>query len=88
MSTIPEDRRRNVVPRLRSFITTLALGELDSPTTAVEIVDEQSLQSLERSIAMWRENQTVPFAAALVSSAFVLNKTNVVGDAAEFLLSP
>ena len=88
MSTIPEDRRRNVVPRLRSFITTLALGELDSPTTAVEIVDEQSLQSLERSIAMWRENQTVPFAADLVSSAFVLNKTNVVRDAAEFLLSP
>ena len=88
MSTIPEDRHRNVVPRLRSFITTLALGELDAPTRPVHVVDEQSLDSLERNIVAWHKNRTVPFAADVVSSAFVLNKTDAVRDAAEFLLSP
>jgi tetratricopeptide (TPR) repeat protein len=87
VGTLLEDKDRNVIPRLRSFRTTLALGELDSaggPAESEWINDEESL---ENKIRAWKENGTVSFAADLASAALVLQQPHQAKEAAHFLLS-
>lgn len=89
MGTFFEDKDRNVIPRLRSFGTTLALGELDSigvgdSTTNNSIGTSDPLRS---KVQAWKEHRTVSFAADLVSAAFVLQQMDPAVEAAQFLLS-
>ena len=87
MGTFLEDKDRNVIPRLRSFRTTLALGELDSvgvPQTTVPLDANQSLQS---KIRAWQKHRTISFAADLVCAAFVLRQPHEAEQAAQFILS-
>jgi tetratricopeptide (TPR) repeat protein len=90
VGTFLEDRDRTVIPRLRSFRTTLLLGELD-PAGLDYGGDSESLEdeesSLESKIVAWNERGTVSFAADLVSAALVLGQPDRAKDAAEFLLS-
>jgi tetratricopeptide (TPR) repeat protein len=89
VGTFLEDKDRHVIPRLRSFKTTLALGELDP----AELRDagskpiEGADSSLRSKIRDWNEHGTISFASDLVSAAFVLRQPDRAKDAAEFLLS-
>ena len=87
MGTFLEDRDRNVIPRLRSFRTTLALGELNSAGGFPESEYLDYEESLASKIRAWKENGTISFAADLASAALVLQRPDEATEAAEFILS-
>lgn len=87
MGTFLEDRDRNVIPRLRSFRTTLALGELDTTGVRADLHYAGEEQSLQTKIRAWRQNRSVSFASDLASAALVLQRPEHATDAARFLLS-
>lgn len=86
MATFLEDKDRNVIPRLRSFETTRALGELDPAGLPKQIAIEDP-DSLANKARAWNERRTISFAADFVSAAFVLQRPAQAKDAAEFLLT-
>jgi len=87
MGTFLEDKDRKVIPRLRSFRTTFALGELDSAGVFREAAYMGYEASLETKIQAWKENRTVSFAADLVSAALVLQRPDEAKEAARFLMA-
>lgn len=86
MGTFLEDKDRNIIPRLRSFEATLALGELD-PVVAKDERVPQDRNSIASKLKAWRKNGTLSFAADLVAAAFVLGEREEAFEAAEFLLA-
>jgi tetratricopeptide (TPR) repeat protein len=88
MGSFLEDKERNVIPRLRSFATTLALGELDAfgPKNQ-DWVDSEQNEALESRIRAWKQHRSTSFAADLVSAAFVVGNQDAATEAAEFLLA-
>jgi len=87
VGTFLEDKDRNVIPRLRSFRTTLALGELDATGVCPESEILRDPESLKSKIRAWKENGTMSFAADLTSAALVLQLPDEAKEAAHFLLS-
>lgn len=90
MTTILDDRTRNIIPRWRDYRTTLSLGELGPVGTPVgedEEGNKESKDYLENKLIDWRAHRSASFAADLVSSALVLGRHEEASDAAKFLLS-
>lgn len=80
------DKNRKVIPRLRDFKTTLVLGELHSTLpSAVNAIPLEA--SIDDELEDWENNRTLSFAADVVGSGFVLNQTDKIQEAAEFILS-
>ncbi len=86
MSTFVEDKDRNIIPRWRSFRTTVALGELD-PAGSNTIADNLDGDYLSDKLRDWQANRNIWFAADLISAAFVLGQYEAAVEAAEFVLS-
>ncbi len=86
MATLVVDVPRDVVPRLRDFRTTAALGELDEDHVQAPIVTPQLFSGLEAKILAWKTNGGVGQAADLVNNAFLLKQSGPsVLEAAAFL---
>jgi len=88
VGTFLEDKDRNVIPRLRSFRTTLALGELNSAIAVEDCFSSQEEKhSLLSKIVAWKKSRTISFAADLVSAAFVFQEPEEAREAAESILA-
>lgn len=77
--------KRNVIPRWRSFRDTLALGELESPSSRPK--RNPSDQYLRERLRDWSTNRTVWHAADAVTAAVAINRPDLAREPAEFLLS-
>src|SRR4051794_39039036 len=84
MAGMSEDRDRQVVPRWRSFKSTLSHGEL-APLRAPED-RKASADALDELKADWKDRPGVSTAADLVSAAFVLGREADAGEAALYLI--
>lgn len=86
MATIIEEKERRVIPNWRSFGTTVSLGELDLSS---KNTNSFPVLSIDSYISDFRSNQSVPFAADLLSASLVNGFTNNkdVEAAARFLLN-
>jgi tetratricopeptide (TPR) repeat protein len=80
-----EDRARQVVPRWRTFASSVERGELLSLKERSEAFATDEM--LERNVRDWNENHSVSVAADLVSIAFTLGRFEVAQDAARFLVA-
>jgi tetratricopeptide (TPR) repeat protein len=84
MAAIVDQLDRNVIPRWRSFATTVHLGELTEAATTREFNSPQpDLSNLESD---WRENRSLSFAGDLLSAAIFAEATEVALEAARFVL--
>lgn len=85
-----EVKNRNVIPRLRDFKTTLALGELRTPARP-GATNDVIAGGLDEQVLAWRQNRSLSFAADLVGSSLVLGGDDAVQEAVEeaarFILS-
>ena len=85
MSASFEDPNRQVVPRWRSFTATTRHGELaalqhkSGPSFSPDI--------LSRSITDWKQNQSLSFAADLVSLAVTIGQHSAATEAARLVLA-
>ena len=86
MAAIIEDKDRRVIPNWRSFGTTVALGELN--VNSKKNNDSPKL-SIDSYIDDFRINQSVPYAADLLSASVVngLTDNDDVERAAKFILN-
>jgi tetratricopeptide (TPR) repeat protein len=86
MAAIIEKKGRNLIPNWRSFSTTITLGELDS--ASISTIVKPNL-SIEDYIVDFHKNETIPFAADLVSASIVNGFTDNedVKKAAKFILN-
>jgi tetratricopeptide (TPR) repeat protein len=85
MAVIFERKERRLIPNWRTFSTTILLGELDS--SSISPIIKPNL-SIEDYIEDFHENETIPFAADLISAAVVngfIDNENVK-NAAKFIL--
>ena len=76
MSTVLIDSERNIIPRWRTFETTVALGELDQPFPIVPnkpAFDLDRSFELESKIIAWETNPGVGVAADLINAAVAHN---------------
>jgi hypothetical protein len=80
-----ESKKRNVIPRLRDFQTTLALGELSSGVTPT--TNQRQQGALDKQIADWNEHKTLAFATDLVGAALTLGIKEDIKEAVDFILS-
>lgn len=85
MAVINEKKERRLIPNWRSFSTTIALGELDSSSVVPFAKPNLSIADY---ITDFQENETVPFAADLVSASIVngFTKNDEVQKAAQFIM--
>jgi tetratricopeptide (TPR) repeat protein len=85
MAIINEKKERRLIPNWRDFSTTVSLGELDALSVSPTIKPNLSIEDY---IEDFRENETVPFAADLLSAAVVNGFTDNtdVKNAAQFIL--
>ena len=86
MALRPEDKRRSIIPRWRSFKQTLASGELDSSIQASGTSKQVTALEFATKIREWRENKTLSFARELVGAAVVHNRHEDAHEAAQFIL--
>jgi len=86
MAVIIEKKDRRLIPNWRSFSTTIALGELDS-SSVIPIVKPNL--SIDEYIEDFQANETIPFAADLISASIVNGFTNneEVRKAAQFIVN-
>lgn len=85
MATTEQTRDRHAVPRLRSFASSRALGELaSSEVLAVPQIPHAQLADL---VLDWELEPGISVAADLVSSAVANGKSEVALEAARFLIS-
>jgi len=84
MAIINEKKERRLIPNWRDFSTTILLGELDASST-IPIVKPNL--SIDNYIKDFHENETIPFAADLLSAAVVNGFTDNtdVRNAAKFI---
>jgi len=80
------DKDRNVIPRWRDFHTTVAIGEISSSEDFQSQWDVDETDSLIPKLWAWQTYKSVPFAADLVASAFVLGRYAEADEAARFIL--
>lgn len=80
------DKDRNVIPRWRDFQTTVAIGEIGSSDDFQSQWDVSGADSLIPKLWAWQTHKSVPFAADLVASAFVLERYAEAAEAARFIL--
>lgn len=84
MAIILEELNRNVIPRWRDFASTVELGELLEPATRRVIQPlDMNLDSLEGD---WLTHRTLSFAADLISAAALRGASEVVREAAAYVL--
>lgn len=76
---------RNVIPRWRLFNTTVALSELSSSGRPAKW--SVGTRSLEALILQWQSSPSIWVAADALSAAFVLKRTDLVTDIAEYVLA-
>ena len=86
MAGFNTDSDRNVIPRLRTFETTRALGELDSLVEPLGH-DRRSEGLLVEKIAAWRQHGTIGHASDLVGTALTLGRVDGDIEAAAKLLA-
>ena len=86
MAAHSEQKVRHILPRWRSSQQTARLGELDPVGVApAEPLDDPDF--IAEIVADWRSNHAIPFAAELVSCAFVLGQQFAEAtEASEFIL--
>jgi tetratricopeptide (TPR) repeat protein len=84
MAGVSEDRDRQVVPRWRSFRTTLDHGELSTLKPPKDPIDWSG--ALEELLKDWAHHKGISTAADLVSAAFVSSREGDAVEAATFLL--
>jgi tetratricopeptide (TPR) repeat protein len=84
MAGLSEDRDRQVVPRWRSFASSLRHGDLGPLHTPV--AESAGADPLEPLQADWGARRGISSAADLVSVAFILGREAEVIDAARFLV--
>ena len=84
MAVIIEKKDRRLIPNWRSFSTTISLGELDS-SSVIPIVKPNL--SIDEYIEDFQTNETIPFAADLISASIVNGFTDneLVKKAAQFI---
>ena len=84
MAIINEKKERRLIPNWRDFSTTISLGELDA-SSIIPIVKPNL--AIDDYIEDFRENETIPFAADLLSAAVVNGFTDNtdVKNAAQFI---
>ena len=79
------DKDRKIIPRWRTFYSTLRLRELDSivlPRAQLQVTSD----FLATKIMDWSKSQTVGHAADLVGSGLTLGREREVAETASFLL--
>lgn len=86
MPSYNEDKDRLVLPRWRSFQSTLKTHEL-SPLIRLIEQPQMNITTFNKLKQDWRTHHTFSFAADLVSCAIVLGLELEVQDAAKFILS-
>ncbi len=86
MALSPEDKKRSIVPRWRSFSETIKSGELGQSAPYLRKGKDSDPALFEEKIREWQENRTLSFARQLVGSAVVLKRKREAQDAAEFIL--
>ncbi len=85
MSSINEDRARQVVPVWRSFSKTTGRGELSSAGAPIEShFDDSMVASLRKE---WEETPILPIAADLVSAALTLGRFDAAREAAQSIIT-
>ena len=84
MAAFHEDPERKVVPRWRSFDTTLALGELLPIVTGIT-KDTGEQDFLTSKLRRWGRQKGVRAASELVGAAIVLDRADEAIEAAKFL---
>ena len=84
MAIINEKKERRLIPNWRDFSTTISLGELDA--SSITPIIKPNL-SIDDYVEDFRENETIPFAADLLSAAIVNGFTDSieVKNAAKFI---
>ncbi|MCL4258168.1 MAG: hypothetical protein KJZ53_06525 [Anaerolineales bacterium] len=86
MGSFPSETKRRIIPRWRTFDTTVLTGELNgrgaSPSSSLHMPWE-----LESSIEKWRNEKTTENAFDLVSAGIISNNPDAAAEAAQFLLS-
>jgi tetratricopeptide (TPR) repeat protein len=80
------DKDRNVIPRWRNFKTTVTLGELNSSDDFQSPWATPNDDFLLSKLSAWHIYRSVPFAADVVSAAFVLCRYEEAKEAAKFIL--
>ena len=80
-----EQKDRRILPRLRDFWTTLALGELSNSKPPGPI-SEEDRNALTQRASELEKDRTIWHAADLLSSAFVVNDRERLEEAASFVL--
>jgi tetratricopeptide (TPR) repeat protein len=85
MAGVSEDRDRQVIPRWRSFQSTVGHGEL-SPLKAPKDAQQRSGR-LDELLQDWADKKGISTAADLVSAAFIYGREAEAAEAARFILS-
>lgn len=87
MANIFENKDRRVIPNWRSFNKTFRLGELNSPHKNNPKLDISL--SIDSYLEDWRNNNTIAYAADLISAAVVngFERNKVVVEAAQFIIN-
>ncbi len=86
MATILNDKIRNVIPRWRDFDTTVAIGELKSSRQIVSPPNQPRGNFLAARLKDWKNNKTIPFAAEVIGTAFVLGRQYEAVEVAKFIV--
>jgi len=87
VSTFDDKQPRRIVPRWRDSVATVVAGELVPFVTGERALPPKpSIEVVERRLAEWRKNPSVPFAADAVGVALVSGRPELARDAATFLL--
>ena len=86
MATILDDKERNVIPRWRDFRTTIAVGELKSSRQFVTFSNHPKGDFLVSKLKDWQSNKSIPFAAEVIGTAYILGRQSEALEAAEFLI--
>jgi len=85
MAGLSEDPDRQVIPRWRSFKSTLDHGELSSLSLPIDPHDWRG--ALDELSKDWSHHKGISTAADLLSAAFVSGRESDAADAARFLLT-
>ena len=85
MTSFVPDRDRKVIPRWRTFASTLRMGELDS-VESPKVRQTMTADFLASKVMAWQRHRTHAHAADLVGAAIALGRESEVSEAAAFLL--
>lgn len=80
---------REIVPRIRDYKTTAALGELDAISKSSKQLNMklQNGNEILRKYDEWKKGKSISFAADLLNSAIVSSEKEIAREVATFILS-